>query len=144
MEQFKEKLKQDLNDSMKSHEKLRLITLRSITNAITVAEKDGSGKDVNHIDILTRLAKQRRESIELYEKAGSSLLADIEKKELAIIEEYLPKEMNDQEIEKEIDLLIGDKVLTQKDMGPIINAFKTKFPGQNGGKISQIVKSKIA
>lgn len=144
MENFKTQIKKDMIEAMKGKDHLALTTIRSISNAITVAEKDGSGKGVNHIDILTRLAKQRRESIDMYEKAGSSLLADTEKKELVIIESYLPKEMTDAEMETAIDELIGDSVLTQKDMGPMINAFKTKYPGQNGAKVSAIVKSKIA
>lgn len=144
MEKFKEQIKRDMIEAMKAKENVRLTTIRSITNAITIAEKNGSGKAVNHIDVLTSMAKQRRQSIEAFESAGNSLLADTEKLELVIIESYLPKEMTDAEMETAIDELIWDRVLTQKDMGSVINAFKTKYPGQNGQKISAIVKSKIA
>jgi uncharacterized protein YqeY len=143
MEKFKEQIKKDMIEAMKAKEAIRLTTIRSITNAITVAEKNGSGKEVNHIDVLTTMAKQRRQSIEAFESAGNSLLADTEKLELSIIESYLPKEMSESEIEFEIDKLIWDRVLTQKDMGSIINEFKSKYPGQNGAIISKIVKSKL-
>lgn len=143
MEKFKEQIKRDMIEAMKAKEAIRLTTIRSITNAITVAEKNGSGKEVNHIDVLTTMAKQRRQSIEAFESAGNSLLADTEKIELTIIESYLPKEMNDTEMESAIDTIIAGRQLTLKDMGSVMNEFKTQYPGQNGQKISMIIKSKL-
>jgi len=143
MEKFKEQIKRDMIEAMKAKEAIRLTTIRSITNAITVAEKNGSGKEVNHIDVLTTMAKQRRQSIEAFESAGNSLLADTEKIELEIIESYLPKEMSDAEMESAIDTIIAGRQLTLKDMGSVMNSFKTQYPGQNGQKISMIIKSKL-
>lgn len=146
MENFKEQLSSDMKEAMRAKDTVRLTTIRSIINAITVAEKNGSGKEINHNDILSTMAKQRRQSIEAFDAAGNQMLANSERAELTIIESYMPKMMSDEELTFAVNDLIFemDTQLTMKDMGRVMNEFKNKYPGQDMSKVSAIIKQKIA
>lgn len=146
MKNFKEQLTSDMKDAMRAKDTIRLNTIRSIISAITVAEKNGSGKEINHIDILSTMAKQRRQSIEAFETAGNQLLANTENEELKIIESYMPKMMTDEELSFAVNDLIFtmDAPLTMKDMGKVMNEFKLLHPGQDMSKVSALIKLKIA
>jgi len=143
MQEFKEKLKNEIVASMKAKNTVRTLTLRSISNAIINAEK--SKIQLNHIDVLSSLAKSRKQSIEAYLKANNKALADQEQIELIIIEEFLPKVMDDEDIENLIIDIIEDldNTPTIKDMGKILNKFKECAPGQDMAKVSLKIKSKI-
>ena len=98
---LKEKINNDLKDAMKSQDKVKLNTIRSIRALILEFEKSGSNKELtseDEIKMLSSAAKKRKESIEQYEKGGRQDLADQEKLELEIIQSYLPKQLNEEEI----------------------------------------------
>lgn len=137
---IKETLNNDLKAAMRSKDTIRLNTIRSINTAITVAEK--SGKTVDCMAILQSLAKQRMQAIEMYRNANQIEAADTEQLELDIINEYLPKSMSDQEILEALNVIISKiESPSIKNMGMIISEFKTLYPGQNMGNVSQHIKT---
>lgn len=137
---IKETLNNDLKAAMRSKDTIRLNTIRSINTAITVAEK--SGKTVDAMAILQSLAKQRMQAIEMYRNANQIEAADTEQLELDIINEYLPKSMSDQEILEALNGIISKiESPSIKNMGMIISEFKTLYPGQNMGNVSQLIKT---
>ena len=133
---------------MKSGEKARLSTLRLITAAIKDRELGiGGGAptevgDAEIVAILQKMVKQRRESIATYEKAGRQDLADQEKAEIAVIEEYLPKQMGEAEAKAAVAALIAELgAAGPKDMGKVMGALKERFAGtMDFGKASGVVK----
>ena len=145
-------MRQRINDAvktaMKSGEKARLSTLRLITAAIKDRELGIGGAaptevgDPEIIVILQKMVKQRRESIATYEKAGRQDLADQEKAEIAVIEEYLPKQMGEAEAKAAVAALIAELgAAGPKDMGKVMGALKERFAGtMDFGKASAVVK----
>ncbi|MES2302813.1 MAG: GatB/YqeY domain-containing protein [Pseudomonadota bacterium] len=97
-------------------------------------------------DVLQKMAKQRRESITLYEQGDRQELADIEKAELAVIEEFLPAQMGDDEVKAVITALIAETgAAGMKDMGKVVAALKAKHGTQlDMGKASGLVKAALA
>lgn len=138
----------DVKTAMKSGDKPRLATLRLITAAIKDREIGVGGQpptDVGEtelVQILQKMVKQRRESITTYENAGRNDLADKEKAELAVIEEYLPKQMDEAGVRAAISGLIAELgAAGPKDMGRVMGALKERFAGQmDFGKASGLVK----
>lgn len=138
----------DVKTAMKSGDKPRLATLRLITAAIKDREIGVGGQpptDVGEaelVQILQKMVKQRRESIATYEGAGRNDLADKEKAELAVIEEYLPKQMDEAGMRAAISALIAELgAAGPKDMGRVMGALKERFAGQmDFGKASGLVK----
>jgi uncharacterized protein YqeY len=121
---LKDRIGEDIKAAMKSKDKLRLETVRSIKKVLL--EKEVSVRpagqeqltEAQELEVLAQLAKQRRESIEQYRQAGREDLAAKEAQELAIIEEYLPKQLSDQELSAALDLIIARVgATTAKDMG---------------------------
>jgi uncharacterized protein len=96
--------------------------------------------------VLTQLAKQRKDSIEQYQKAGRNELAAQEAQELAIIEEYLPQQLSDAEVEAVIDDLIAQTgASSPKDMGKLMGPAMQQLKGRaDGGKVQALVKAKLA
>ena len=102
---LKDKINEDLKAAMKSGDKLKLETIRSIRALILEFEKSGTGKELNaeeEIKLLSTAAKKRKDSVEQYRNAKREDLASKEESELLIIQEYLPKQLTDIEIEAEI------------------------------------------
>jgi hypothetical protein len=149
---LKERITDDIKAAMKAQDKLRLETVRSIKKAILEKEVSvrPSGQDVlteaQEMEVLVQLAKQRRDSIDQYQKAGRSDLANQEAQELAILEEYLPKQLSDAEISQVIDDLIASVGATSaqdlgKVMGPAMQQLKGKADGK---KVQEIVKARLS
>ena len=111
--------------------------------------KDNPDKNFNEAveaKILKKMHTQRMESAELYEKAGRNSLAENEKFEASVIEQFLPKEPSEEEITKETTSIIEDEFkgnVTMKDMKRILSLVQAKYPGASGKIISNIVKSYI-
>jgi uncharacterized protein YqeY len=102
---LKERINEDLKAAMKSGDKLKLETIRSIRALILEFEKSGTGKELNpeeEIKMLSSAAKKRKDSIEQYRNAKREDLASKEESELKIIQEYLPKQLTLEEIKEEI------------------------------------------
>ncbi|WP_439543850.1 GatB/YqeY domain-containing protein [Hyphomicrobium sp.] len=142
------RINQDVKDAMKAGEKARLTTLRLITAAIKDRELGIGGQaptdvgDAEIVVILQKMVKQRRESIATYEKAGRTDLADQEKSEIAILEAYLPKQMDEAATKAAVTALVAELgAAGPKDMGRVMGAMKERFAGQmDFGKASGVLK----
>ncbi|MHB1049775.1 MAG: GatB/YqeY domain-containing protein [Bacteroidota bacterium] len=146
---LKEKINEDLKSAMKSGDKVRLETIRMLRAQVLEFDKSGTGREMSEEDdmkILLSAVKKRKESIELYEKAGRTELASAEKKEIEIIQEYLPKQMDPGEAEKIIVRIIADVgAVSSKDLGKVMPAVMKELKGKLDGKIiNEIVKQKLA
>jgi len=144
-----QKLTEDIAASMKSAEEgreLRTSTLRMIKSAVKNAEIAKRGKgDLNEEDIvsiLSTMVKQRRESVEQYVAAGRQDLADKEHAEIAIIQEYLPKQLTPEELDGIIRATINETGVTgMKEMGKLMKELLPKVKGKADGKaVNQRIK----
>ncbi|MBI2626516.1 MAG: GatB/YqeY domain-containing protein [Candidatus Nealsonbacteria bacterium] len=148
----KEKIRQDLNEALKSKEELKTSVLRLLSAAILNKEKDKrfkSGKaedialtDEEIIDVISSEAKKRKEAIDLYQKGGRQDLANKEKAELEILQKYLPEQLSEEELKKlakEAVSKIGAKDI--KDMGKIMAILMPQVKGRaDGNLVSKIIK----
>ena len=144
---MREKINADLKEAMKAGEKDRVGTLRLVNAAIKSADIDArpSGKEITDADllgVLTRMIKQRRDSIEQFVAGGRQELADKEAAEIRVIEAYLPKQMDAAEAKAAIATVIKEVgAASQKDIGKVMAALKARYAGQmNFGKASAAVK----
>ena len=141
---LKEKLLEDLKNSMKEKNELRKNVIQMVRAAILQVEKDKqiTLTDDQIIDIMAKEAKKRRDSLEDYQKGGREDLVNNIKEEINIIEEYLPKQLSKEEvlaIVKEVILDVG--ATTMKDMGKVMKAAKEKIGAASDGKtINEAVK----
>ncbi|MFY0683100.1 MAG: GatB/YqeY domain-containing protein [Balneola sp.] len=149
---LKEQILDDLKTAMKAKDKDRLQVLRSLKAKLQEKEiaerKDGEAtlSEEQSIAVLMKAAKQRKESITQFEEGDRQDLADKEKVELAIIEEYLPKMMSEDEVREFVTKKISDLGASGpqdmgKVMGPIMGALKGKA---DGGLVSRIVKEELS
>ncbi|NOU02378.1 MAG: GatB/YqeY domain-containing protein [Novosphingobium sp.] len=137
--------------AMKAGEKDRLAAVRLILAKIK--DKDIELRtasalpedDALVVDVLQKMAKQRRESISLYEQGGRQELADVEKAELAVIEEFLPQQMGEDDVKAAIASIIAETgAAGMKDMGKVVGALKAKHGTQiDMGKASALVKAAL-
>ncbi len=143
---LKDRINEDLKSAMKAGDKLRLETIRSIRALILEFEKSGSGKELNgdeEIKLLSSAAKKRKDSIEQYKNAGRQDLADKEEKELIIIQEYLPKQLTDDEISLEIKKVaqeIGAK--SKEDFPKLMPQVMKILKGKADGKVVKLAVEK--
>ncbi len=145
---LKEKVNEDLRNSMKSGNKLRTETLRMLRAQVIEFDKRGLDREMNEEDDMTILlsaVKKRKESIEQYQKAGRAELVDAETKEIEIISEYLPKQLSRDEAESIIAKIIGQSgAASAKDFGTVMPLVMKELKGKIDGKlISEIVKQKL-
>ncbi len=141
---LKIKLTNDLKEAMKSGERVKRDTIRTLRGAIRNAEID-SGHDLTDEEILTiisKQAKQRRDSIEQYQRANRSDLVEQEQQELTIIKTYLPQQLSDAEIRARAEELIAELGVTDmKGMGLVMKSLTNELKGRADGKrISQITR----
>ena len=148
MSDLKAKLTEDMKTAMRSGEKERLLTIRLILSAVKQQEVDTREEqsDDDIISSLTKMQKQRRESISQFEKAGRQDLVDKEEQELVVISEYLPAALADDEIEKLIaDAMTESGASSIKDMGKVMGILKPKLAGRaDMGAVSAKIKSALA
>ncbi len=148
---MRERLNNELVAAMKAQDKRRAATLRLINAAIKDRDIEARGKgkeqisDEEILSLLQKMIKQRDESIKLYEQAGRNDLAEQEKEEVAIIKDFLPQPLSEDEVKREIDLAIEQTgAQSLRDMGKIVGVLKAKFPGRiDFGKASKLVKEKL-
>ncbi|MGA2298766.1 MAG: GatB/YqeY domain-containing protein [FCB group bacterium] len=139
------KINEELKNAIKSGDKIRLETLRSIRAGIIEFNKSGAGREMNESDelkILNTNAKRRKDAIALYEQGGRADLADKEKSELSIIEEFLPKQMSEIEVKSIVQKIISETGATDiKDMGKVMGLSMKQLQGKADGTLVQkIVK----
>ena len=142
---MREKLRDDMKAAMKAKETRRLSTIRLMLAAIQErdnAAPNGKIPDEEIPPVLTKMVRQRKESLETYEKAGREDLAKVEREEILIIESYLPKQMSEPEVRTAIAALVKEiGASSPKDMGKVMGALKARFSGQmDMAKANGIVK----
>ncbi len=143
------KIVSDLTASMKAQDTARTSTLRMVKSAIMnrQIEKGGKLDDEEISKLLKSLVKQRRDSIEQYQKAGRQELADKEAAEIDVIEAYLPKAASREEIEEIVaEVITSTGASSMKDMGAVMKGTQAALAGKNadGRLVSEVVKSKLA
>lgn len=142
------RIDKDYIQAYKAKEEVKVAVLRLLKTAIknTAVELGRDPDDAELMDIILRQAKQRRESIEQYAKAGRDDLADREQAELLVLEDYLPKQLSDDEMLAEIDGLIAEVGAEgMKDMGRVMKLLNERFKGRiDGRKASEAVKAKLS
>jgi len=144
-----EKIVSDLTASMKAQDAARTSTLRMVKAAMMnrQIEKGGPLDDEELSRLLRSLVKQRRDSIEQYQKAGRQELVDKETAEIEVIDGYLPQAASREEIEAVVvEAIASTGANSMKDMGKVMKAAQTALAGKNadGRVVSEIVKSKLS
>jgi uncharacterized protein YqeY len=138
---FEQKINQDLKESMKSGDKLRLETLRSLRASIIEFSKSGTGKDMSEEDaqkILLNASKKRKDAIEMYKQAGRQDLLEKEESELAIIAAYLPEQLSESEVVDALKLIIQQAGAEgPKDMGKVMGLAMKELRGKADGTLVQ-------
>jgi len=146
---LKDRITSDMTAAMKSKEAARLSTLRMVKAAVQnrEIEKGGALSDEELTKLLQSLVKQRRDSVEQYEKAGRAELAEKEQAEIAVIEEYLPQAATREEIERAVSEAVAETgASSMKEMGAVMKAALARLAGRNadGRVVSEVVKSKLS
>ncbi len=145
---LKERITSDMTAAMKAREAARLSTLRMVKAAVQnrEIEKGGELSEEELTKALQTLVKQRRDSVEQYEKARRAELAEKERAEIAVIEEYLPRAASRKEIEQAVAEAIAETgASTLKEMGAVMKAAQARLAGRNadGRTVSEVVKAKL-
>ena len=149
---LKKKIEDKLNEALKAKDKNTYPTLRLIVSAIKDAEIAGRSKGLKEIkdsditSLLKKMIKQRNESCEVYEKAGRSELLENEKKEIEVINNFLPKQLNEEETKKICqDTIKSTGASSMKDMGKIMGVLKSKHAETlDFSKVSKILKELLS
>ena len=148
MSDLKAQLTEDMKSSMRGGEKSRLQTIRLVLAGIQQQEVDTRKEltDRDIITILTKMQKQRRESITQFENANRQDLVDKETEELKLIQEYLPAALSEDEIDKMItEALSTSGAATIKDMGKVMGILKPKLAGRaDMGIVSSKIKAVLS
>jgi len=140
------KIMDDIKAAMKAKDKTALRGLRAIKTAIQMQKTDGSGKELDEtgeIKLVQKLVKQRKDSLDIFEKQDREDLAVTEREEIATLEKYLPKQMDAAELETVIKGIIEQTgASSMKDMGKVMGMASKQLAGKADGKtISGVVKS---
>ena len=159
MGDMKRRIADGLKDAMRLRDPVRLSTLRLINAAIKDREiaargaEDGDGEgsgggisDAQVRDILARMVKQRQDSVRAYEEGGRLELAEQERAEIAVIEEFLPRQLDQGEVDAAIEAAIAETgAETLRDMGRVMAALKARHAGRmDFGKAGARVKARLA
>ena len=149
---MQERFSEALKEAVKSQDKIRTSTLRLITAAIKDrdiaargADRGDGASDEQVLEILAKMVKQRQEAATTYEEAGRLELAEQERAEILVIEEFLPAQLSDDEIQSAVDAAIAETAAASlKDMGKVMGILKGKYAGQmDFGKAGGLVKQQL-
>jgi uncharacterized protein YqeY len=143
---FNERIAESLKEAMKNKDEARKRTIRAIKSQILLMQTDGTGQEITperEMKMLQTMVKQREDSMNTYLSGGRNDLAEIEREEIEIIKEFLPKQMDDAELEAVIKQIISEVgAQGPKDMGKVMGEATKRLVGQADGKvISAKVKS---
>ncbi len=149
---MRSRLTEGMKEAMKSGDKRKLSTLRLIMAAIKDRDIAARGddrervSDVEILQILAKMIKQREESARIYDEQSRIDLAQQELREIEIIREYLPKQLDDEEVRNACQKVIADvNGASLRDMGKCMNALKERYPGKlDVSKASKVVKELLA
>jgi hypothetical protein len=145
---LRDRLTEDLKQAMKSRDQLRTDVIRMIKAAVLNKEVELK-KDLDDAEmsrVMTTMIKQRKESVEQFEKGNRAELAAKERQEITIIEAYLPRPLAPDQLAEVVDAVIRDTGATSaKDMGMVMKAVMARLAGQpvDGKQISDLVRSKL-
>ena len=148
MSSLKDQITDSTKNAMKAREKSRVAVLRMVTAQIKQVEVDDrrelSNQDIE--SVLTKMIKQRRDSIEQFDKADRVDLSEKEKYEITIIEEFLPEQITEKELDDLLNSIIEEESVTSlKDMGRAMSVLKAKYASQiDMGLASGLIKSKLS
>lgn len=141
---LKEKLMDDLKNAMKEKNEIKKNTVQMVRAAILQIEKDKgiTVEDEKIIEIIAKEVKGKKDALIDFEKGGRQDLIDQTNQEIAILQEYLPKQLSKEEIKVEIEKVISDLGATSmKDMGPVMKEAKARIgAGADGRTINEVVK----
>jgi uncharacterized protein len=143
-----DRLTEDLKQAMKARDQLRMDVIRMIKAAVLNKEVEMK-KDLDDAEmsrIMTTMIKQRKESVEQYEKGQRAELAAKERQEISIIEAYLPKALSADELDRTVEDVIRETgASSAKDMGAVMKAVMSRLAGQavDGKHVSDLVRSKL-
>ncbi len=144
---LKDKINTDLKEAMKSGDKVRLETIRSIRALILEYEKSGKKTDMtsdDEIAMLNSALKKRKEAIEQFEKGNRPELAEKEKVELQIILEYLPKQLSDDEVFEEVKkIALEINAVSKADFAKLMPLAAKTLKGKTDGKIIKAAVEKL-
>lgn len=140
-------INKQIAETMKAKDEIRLSTLKLLLSALHNAKIDKRGDltEEEELEIVGREAKKRKDAIEAYEKVGASDRAEKEKKELIILQEFLPEELSDEKVTKLVDETIAATGASSlQDMGKVIGAVMAKAKGRaDGKKVAETVRRKL-
>jgi uncharacterized protein YqeY len=142
---LKNTIDNQIKEAMLSKSKERLTPLRAIKSAILLEEKNGTPNNINEVQLLMKLIKQRKDSFTLYKEQKREDLASKEESEILIIEEFLPKQLSDDELSGEIEKIINESGTTSiKEMGKVMGIATKKLSGKaDNSRIAKIIKEKL-
>ena len=141
-------LKDEQKLAMKAKDKLRLGTIRLALAAVKQREVDEqiTLNDDDILAVLTKMVKQRRDSVAQYESAGRQDLADVESAEITVLEDFMPQPLTDEEVAQLIEAAIAESgAAGMQDMGNVMGVIKPQIQGRaDMGKVSGLVRAKLA
>jgi uncharacterized protein YqeY len=145
---LQQKVMSQLKEAMKAKDKVALESLRAIKSALLLAQTSGDKKELiedDEIKLVQKLVKQRKESAELYTKQGRNDLAEPELAQAKILEQFLPEQLSQANLEKEVKAIIKQVgASSMKDMGKVMGMASKKLAGRADGKaISTVVKQML-
>jgi len=145
---IKQRISDDVKNAMRSKDKERLATLRMITAAIKQKEVDERADldDSQVLAVLDKMAKQHRDSIEQYQKAGRDDLVAKETSELEVVTSYLPEQLSEEEIRQIIkETIEATGASSMQDMGKLMGQLKPRLQGRaDMGKVSGLIKQALS
>ncbi|ABI57858.1 GatB/YqeY domain-containing protein [Alkalilimnicola ehrlichii MLHE-1] len=146
--ELKTRLQQAVKDAMRARDKTRLGVLRMVTAAVKQREVDERTEldDVQVLEVLTRMVKQRRESIAQYRDAGRDDLAAVEEAELDVLAGFMSQPLSEAELQAMVDQVIADTGAGgMQDMGRVMGQLKPQVQGRaDMGAVSKMVKARLA
>lgn len=147
-------LLKQIGDAMKAHDAVRVSTLRMLSSEfknekinkfIPGAEEQPELTEVEELNVIRREAKKRKEAIEMYKNANAEDKAESEKLELAILQEFLPADVTEEEMQKLVEESIKELSASgMQDMGKVITLVKSKNSNVDGSLVANIVRSKLS
>ena len=144
---IKDRIREDMKTAMRSHDAASLSTIRLLLAAIKQREVDEQidADDAIVLQVIAKMVKQRRDSVEQYVSGGRQDLADKESAEIKVLEGYLPKGLSDEEVNAVIDAAIAEVGQTgMAAMGKVMGLVKAKVAGRADlGKVSALVKARL-
>lgn len=151
MSDLSQQLTDDMKEAMRSKDKVALNTIRMLKSSVKNAaiEKGGADAELNDseiVNVIRKEVKKRQDSIEQYEEAGRSELAEGEKAEIEVLQKYLPTPLSDDEVEKAVEEAIAEIGATsKKEMGQVMKLLQEKTAGRADGKtLSQAVAKRLS